>query len=84
MNRLEVDQAYDIWMKYRKLHPKSPLLPLLAADKERNRIDMLANKIKMNQWTDEKLTDEVYEDFVVSVRRWRDIVTLDVLKHGLI
>ena len=25
--------------------------------KERNRIDMLANKIKMNQWTDENLTD---------------------------
>ena len=38
----------------------------------------------MNQWTDEKLTDEVFEDFVTSVRRWRDIVTIDALKNGLI
>ena len=50
--------------------------------KERNRIDMLANKIKMNQWTDENLTDEIYEDFTSSVSRWRDIVTMDILKHG--
>ena len=84
MDRAEVDQAYEVWMEYRKLHPKSPFLPLLAADMERNRIDMLANKIKMNQWTDEKLTDEIYDDFVKSVSRWRDIVTIDVLKHGLI
>ena len=84
MDRTTVDQAYTTWMEYRKLHPKSPLLPLLAADKERNRIDNLANKIKMNQWTDEKLTDEIYDDFVQSVERWRDIVTIDVLKHGLI
>ena len=84
MDKALVDQAYQTWIDYRKLHPKNPLLPLLAAEKERNRIDMLANKIKMNQWTDEKLTDEVYDDFVNSVNRWRDIVTLDALKHGLI
>ena len=82
MDKTAVDQAFVIWEDYRRLHPKSPLLPLLAADMERNRIDMLANKIKMNQWTDEKLSDAIYEDFTSSVTRWRDIVTMDILKHG--
>ena len=82
MDKDRVDQAYDTWMTYRTLHPRNPLLPLLAAEKERNRIDMLANKIKMNQWTDEKLSDAIYEDFTSSVTRWRDIVTMDILKHG--
>ena len=82
MNKELVDQAYDIWMTYRSLHPRNPLLPLLAAEKERNRIDMLANKIKMNQWTDEKLSESIYEDFTSSVSRWRDIVTMEILKHG--
>ena len=82
MDKTAVDQAFVIWEDYRRLHPKSPLLPLLAADMERNRIDMLANKIKMNQWTDEVLSEQIYTDFIHSVNRWRDIVTLDILKHG--
>ena len=82
MSKEQLDEAVIIWESYRKLHPKSPLLPLLAADKERNRIDNLANKIKMNQWTDEILPETVYEDFITSVLRWRDIVTLDILQHG--
>jgi hypothetical protein len=79
-----LDEAITVWASYRKIHPKSTLLPLLAADLERNRIDNLANKIKMNQWTDEQLPDQVYDDFVSSVFRWRDIVTLDILQHGSI
>ena len=60
------------------------MLPLLAAAHDRNRIDMLYNKIKMNQWTDEELPEQVYEDFVSSVLRWRDIITLEVLRNGSI
>ena len=82
MDKKAVDDAFLIWEDYRKLHPRSPLLPLLAADKERNRIDNLLNKIKMNQWTDEVLPDSIYDDFITSVHRWRDIVTLDILQHG--
>lgn len=82
MDRDRVDNAYEIWTKYRKLHPKSSFLPILAADYERQRIDQLANKIKMNQWTDEELTDYVYNDFVNSVYQWRDMVTVNILKDG--
>ena len=82
MDKNAVDDAFLIWEDYRKLQPRSPLLPLFAADKERNRIDNLLNKIKMNQWTDEVLPDSIYDDFITSVHRWRDIVTLDILQHG--
>ena len=84
MDNVQLEEAIAIWSDYRKLHPKSPLLPILAFEHERNRIDQLANKIKMYQWTNEPASDEVLVDFVNSVNRWRDIVTVDILQHGSI
>jgi hypothetical protein len=82
MDRLLLDNAVETWTTYRKIHPSSPLLPLLAAEHERNRIDLMYSKIKMNQWTDELLPEQIYEDFVTSVLRWRDMVTIEVLRNG--
>lgn len=84
MNRTKLNEAMIIWNEYKNIQPKTALLPLLAADKERNRIEALANKIKMNQWTDEVLDAEIYDDFIDSVIRWRDLITVDMLKHGSI
>ena len=84
MDSLQLDSAVETWLNYRTIHPSSPMLPLLTAAHERNRINLLYNKIKMNQWTDEELSDQVYEDFIDGVLRWRDIVTLEVLKNGSI
>lgn len=82
MERLLLDDAVETWTTYRKIHPVSPMLPLLAAEHERNRIDIIFNKIKMNQWTNEMLPEQIYEDFVSSVLRWRDMVTIEVLRNG--
>lgn len=82
MDQSSLNDAFAIWDKYRGLIPKNYLLPLLELNRECRRIDMLCNKIKMNQWTDEKLSEDVYDDFITSVFRWRDIVTMDILKNG--
>jgi hypothetical protein len=82
MDRLLTDDAVETWATYRNIHPSSPMLHILAAEHERNRIDALYNKIKMNQWTDEALPEQVYEDFITSVLSWRDIVTIEVLRNG--
>ena len=82
MDRSILDNAMETWINYRGVHPISLMLPLLTATQERNRIEMLYNKIKMNQWTCEELPEEVYDDFISSVFRWRDMVTLEVLRNG--
>lgn len=78
---MTLDEALEIWSQYKRLRPVRLFANALEAEKEYVNLEMLSAEIKMGRWTGN--TDpEKEHTFVQRVVRWRDNMTIDILRNG--
>lgn len=78
---MTTEEALEIWMQYKRLRPLKLFTNALEAEQEYVNLEILSSEIKMARWTGNTDPDKEHT-FVQRVIRWRDNMTIDILRNG--